>query len=230
MKEFLEKFKKAENQTQKTILFFGFYFIFFAILFLLLFTRGDKNYLLQEYEKGNSLNHKGVLNRNFLFDYKVKVDSKIYDYYGKRYGDVESFKYNNFDYYHEEDTFFVKKDSWEKVENPYVYYSFLDLDMLPKILSSTTFISKKDLDKDGVEYTYQISSNSLFSVIYDKNTDYDDIPNSILIQTDSSNNITKISYQLDSFCSCVEECKEHLDIEMNFEMFGSVGQIDNPTR
>ena len=227
MKELLENFKSSEKQTQKTIAFFGFYFVFFIVVFSLIIFGGNKDYLHQEYEKGNSYNNKGVLNKNFLYDYKITVDGVLYDYYGKRYGDVESFKYNNQDYYRDKDQYFVHKEEWETIENPYVFYELIDFDNLAKIMSKATFIDKKEIEK-GMEYQYKISSNTLNEVVYNKNTDLDEVPNTMIFKTDEKNNITNILFQFDSLCISNSKCQEHLKIEMNFEMFGGVNKIDNP--
>lgn len=230
MKKLQETFGNLfENDTQKTIAFFAFYFVFFAILFLVIFVGGDKNYLNQEYESGNSINNKGVLNKNFLFDYKVNLDGVTHNYYGKKYGDTESFKYNNNDYYRDGDQFFVNQDTWVKTENPYVFYEFLDFDILMNIMGSATFMEKNEFEDGRAEYHYFISSNALNLLLYEENTDYDNVPDSIDITTDSSYNVTKIFYQLDTFCKERESCLEHLSIEMNFEMFGEIKAIDNPT-
>lgn len=230
MKDFLEKIKKSDNQTQKTIAFFGFYFVFFLIVFGLIYFTGNKNYLHQEYEPGNAFNNKGILNKNFLYDYKVTVDGVLYDYYGKRYGDVESFKYNNVDYYRDGDKYYFMKEEWSETTNPYVYYEFLDFDNLAKIMQSATFDSKSELEGGGTQYKYKISSNTLHLIFYEKNTDYDEVPNEVLFETDEKNNITKILYQLKSFCATHEKCQNTLTIDMNFEMFGGVSKIDNPIR
>lgn len=231
MNKLQETFQNVfKDQTQKTIAFFAFYFVFFVILFLVIFVGGDKNYLNQDYEKGNSpLDNKGVLSKNVVYDYKVIVDGVLHDYYGKRYGETEIFKYNNMDYYRERDQFFVNQGTWIKTDNPYQFYEFLDFDLLTSILGNAYFESKLEKENGKVEYHYLISTNTLNKIFYNFDTDLDEVPNSIDVFTDEEYNITKIIYQLDSFCGSIDYCDEHLDIEMNFEMFGGVSAIDNPT-
>lgn len=217
-----------ENQSQKTIAFFVFYFFFFLVVFLLIFFRGDKDYLNQEYEKGDTTStNTGILGTNFLFDYKVEVDHVLHDYYGKHYQDRETFKYNNLDYYHEKEEFYSYQDSWITVENPYVFYEFLDFDSLKEIMSHASFI-KKEEGESNTTYYYQISSNTLNEILYGQNTDYDDVPDTITILTDQKNRITQIVYQLDTFCKYQEKCLEQLKIEMNFDMLGEIGEIESP--
>ncbi len=229
----MNKIKEAignifQNQTQKTIVFFGFYFIFFVILFLLI-SHGDKNYLKQEYERGKDTPQvSGTLGTNFLFDYQIMVDDNRYDYYGKRYGDTESFKFNQLDYYRDEDQFYVHQDTWNPVENPYVFYEFLDFKNLYSILGNATYFSTEDQEDGGHLYHYLISSNTLHQILYENITDYDDVANTIDITTDSSDHIVKISLQLDSMCHTIDSCQEKFSILLNFDMIGKITALDNP--
>ena len=217
-----------ENPNKKPILFFGFYLIFFAVLFGIIIFGGDKNYLHQEYEKGNSSINKGILNKNFVYDYKVTVDGTLYDYYGKRYGDTELFKYNNVDYYHDKDEFFSNQGTWAKSENPYHFYEFIDFDNVSLIIGKATFMAKTEYENGKIAYHYLISNNTLNQILYSEDTDYDDEPDSIDVMTDSSNNVEQIVYTLNYFCLRRDNCNQNLKIEMNFEMFGNVEKIDNP--
>ena len=234
MKKYFEKiqdfikWEEKDLSTKKTIVFFGFYFVFFTFLFLFLFFNGDKNYLKQEYEKGTESVNKGFLGTNYVYDYKVTHNDQFYDYYGKRNGDVESFKYNNLDYYHEKNQFFVNQETWIKTDNPYLFYEFLDLDSLRTVIDGATLMSKDEDEKNNRIYHYLISSNSLNQILYFENTDYDEEADSIDVSTNSSDQITSIRCRLNHFCSHRENCGGTLLIEMNFEMFGNVQKIDNP--
>lgn len=233
MKNFFEniqKFMKSEdNQTYKTIGFFAFYIFFFAILFSLIHFKGDRNYLLQEYEKGDSsVGSVGVLNKNYVYDFKITLDGVLHDYYGKRYEDKESFKYNNLDYYRDADEFFVNQDMWIKCENPYLFYEFLDYENLTKILEKATFVAKTEYENGKVVHHYIISSNDLAKLWTEEETDYGEDTDTIDIEVGEDNNITKIQYGLDHYCMHRELCSSSLSIDMSFEMFGSVTDIENP--
>ena len=60
MKNILDKIRgiikpdeEEEVTPKKAIVFFGFYLVFFGVLIAMLVFGGNKNYLTQEYEKGN---------------------------------------------------------------------------------------------------------------------------------------------------------------------------------
>ena len=233
IKEIKEAFNNEDNSTKKAILFFGFYFIFFAILILVIIFWGKDDYLLQEYERGNTAaSPEGYFAHSYLFDYKVTVDGVLHDYYGKKYNDQESFKYNNLDYYREKDSFFVNKEKWDQCDNPYVYYDFLNIDNVSLLLQNATLMNAGEKKEKGdfSLYNYLITSNTINKVLYNTVTDYDEIPNSIDMYTDTQQRITKIVYKLNSFCGHRDDCKENLTIELNFEMFGEVQKIDNPIK
>ena len=177
MKDFLEKIKSnskdgEEVNPQKTIVFFAFYVVFFIVVFCVIFLGGKKDYLKQEYEPGNNVYEPGIGNTNFVFDYKVTLNGVLHDYYGKRYGNVEAFKYNNFDYYFDGEQFLVNKDTWIKTDNPYVYYEFLNLEKISLLLQNITYMNEKELDNGDVELYYLVSSNTINQDLYGNNTDY----------------------------------------------------------
>lgn len=228
MKNMIENIQNLKkNPKGSSVLFFSFYFIFFIILFLVIKTTGNRNSLLQEYEKGNTsvFNNDGVLSNNYMFDYKIKLDGVVHDYYGKRNGDKELFKYDGNDYYKNEDDFFMDNSTWIKVDSPYIFSELLDIDNINDIMNSATYESKTEFDNGKVNYSFLISSNTLNKILYDKDSDFDENPNSIIIGSDADNIINEITFNLNSFCILNNKCKSSLEIELNYDMFGEVGEI-----
>lgn len=230
MREFFEKFNELrESPNGKPILFFGFYFIFFAIIFLIIGIFGDKNALIKEYERGNqsTLSNNQILKNNFYYDYKVTLDGILYDYYGKALGNVESFKYNNSDYYKSDDNYFVNNGTWVKTENPIIFRDFIDVLNIDKLMNNAYYVSKTEFENGVVDYNFIISVNSINKVLYNLDTDYDDIPSSVVIRLDDKGAITTISFNLDNYCNYSDSCNS-LKLELNYSMYGEVEQIQNP--
>lgn len=231
MKNIIENIQNIKkNPNGNAIMFFAFYLVFFAILFLFIRGTGNKNSLLQEYEKGNNslFNNNGILNNNYMFDYKINVDGVIHDYYGKRKDKEELFKYNNVDYYINDNNVFSNVGTWVKSDNPYVFSEFLKVENISLIMDSATYVSKTEFENGKVDYNFLISSNTLNKILYNNDTDYDEVPNSIILSSDSDNNINKINYKLNSFCRLNKKCSSSLDIELNYDLFGNIVEIDNP--
>lgn len=233
MKNIIENIQELKkNPKGNAIIFFLFYFVFFVILFLVIKGTGNKNSLLQEYEKGNTsiFDNNGILSNNYMFDYKIKLDGIVHDYYGKRKDTVETFKYNNIDYYKNDKDFFSNNGTWVKCETPYLFSEILDIGNMNTIMNNATYESKTEYDDGKIDYNFLISSNSLNKILYNKDTDFDEVPNKIVLSSDSDKIINKISLSLNSFCMLNNRCNSSLEIELNYDMFGGVSKIDNPIK
>lgn len=228
MKNFVKNFKEFRKMpNSNAIMFFGFYIIFFIILFIIIGVKGDKNSLFQEYEKGNKniFNNNGVISKNYFYDYKIYLNGVLYDYYGRRNKDSETFKFNNNDYYRDGDNYYINNGELVECSNPYVFYEVINVDNFESIFSNAFYNAKTEYEDGRVDYTYLISSNTLNKILYNVDTDFEEIPNSIVFSTDKENNLNKIVYNLDNFCVNSDSCNS-LKIELNYELFGTVPNLD----
>ncbi len=228
MKNFINNIKELKNGN--AILFFGFYLLFFIAIFLLIRFGGGKNNLNKKYEPGDKglYDSKKVLLNNYFFDYKIKLDGKNYNYYGKRNGNDEKFKYNSHDYYKNNDSFFMDNGAWVRVENPYKFYEFINHEKSGALLDEAYLISNIEKDNKVVGYLYSVDTNTINRILYGENTDYDEIPNKVILGIDERKNVNKVTFKLDSFCKLKGVCSNSLEIELSYEMFGDVKKIDNP--
>jgi len=224
IQEFLEK------PYAKRVIFFGFYFIFFIFVFIYIGAVGNKNHLKQEYEKGNKnlFSENGLFSGNFYYDYKVTLDGTLHDYYGKMYYQEESFKYNNIDYYKDEDVYYKLDDTWKETSNPFLFREFIDLEKLNLIMSNSMYYSKTEYEDGIIEHKYLISCNTLNKLLYNQDTDYDDISVEILVKIDNKGNLSGITYYLDTFCKYQDFCNS-LKIDLSYEMFGEVHKLVKPS-
>lgn len=186
----------------------------------------------QEYEKGRAgqFNSSLLLGKNYYYDYKVNLDGVLHDYYGKRYQDIELFKYNNNEYYRNGDDYFINNNPWVKCDNPYVFYEIINVDNLCDILNNATLITKDKSEEGKLTYKYQISTNTINKLLYNLDTDFDEVPNEINILLDGSSGTNTIDMNLNSFCLLDEKCNNNLSIVLNYELFNSVKNIDNPIK
>lgn len=233
MNKLIELVKDISKKPKgKAALFFLGYLLFFICVFLLIRFAGRKDALLQEYEKGETYKVKidSLVKNNFTYDLKVVIDGVTYDYYGKRFNEnIETFKYNNLDYYRNGNDFYVNKDDvWTVTESPYKYYDFIYPEIVVSILEQATFYSEEDLDS-SINYTLKISSNTLNKLFYDKDTDIDEVPNTIVVNS-TDKIINSVTYNLDSFCKANSLCTNSMKITTTFDMYGDVKKIDNPIK
>ena len=231
MKKYIEQFNEfKKNPYFKPIMFFGGYALLFIILFSVIGLFGDRKALFKDYESGNksSLRNNALLKNNFSYDYKITLDGVLYDYYGKGLGEVESFKYNNQDYFKKGDNFFVNNNgTWTKTDNPFKFREFYEPESLNGLLTDAYYQSKTEFDSGEEVYNFLLSSNTIYKDLYNKNTDYDDVPSNVVVKLDNEGAIKSITYKLDNYCKVSDSCNS-LNIELNYDLFGEIKEIKNP--
>lgn len=221
----------SENPRGKALLFFGFYIVFFAIVFLLIHFSDSTLSYGDDYEKSyssSSVNLNNIFSNNYSFKYEVVLDNKTYTYLGAKKDEVESIKYNNSDYYRNGNKFLIKGNTWVETTNPYVYGEYFDTLNIKKILENSYYVSKTEFENGIMSFNYAVSSNTLNSLLYGMNTDYDEIPNEIIISTDENRNVNKISFNLNSLCKNNGFCNYGFKINLEYDLFGEVEGIVNP--
>ena len=221
------------NENGKMIFFFGFYLLFFIFLFITIATHRNPDYLLQQQQNNQPkplFNSDHIMKQNFMYDFKVTMDDVLYNYYGKRMRMIDRFKYNNLDYYSDGDSYFVDEGTWIKTDNPILFYEFFQEKNINQFIKEATYSYHESHDDGRNDYHFLLSSNTIFNVLYKQNTDYDEIPNLMIISTDQDNSADKIVYHLNSYCNVIDNCFNTLTIEATYDLFGSINKIDNPLK
>ena len=201
MKEFFKNLKEVKkNPRGEAFLFFGFYFVFFLILILFLRTghkNEEKNSNNYDYDKPINIlfDSTKLENNNYSFNYKVLLDGVTHLYIGKKNND-EMFEYLNNSYYHHESDFYIKKDNWEKVVNPYLFSDFFNIEKLFKLINNGYVESKTDYDSGKINYNLLISTNNINQILYNVDSDYFEIPNSVVVSKDENGEISQIHLYL----------------------------------
>ena len=230
MKKYIDQFNEfKDSKYGKPILFFGFYLIFFIAIFIVIGVFGDKNALIKDYESGNksALGNTYLLQNNFYYDYKITLDGTLYDYYGKALNDTESFKYNNNDYFKKGDNYFINNGTWVKSENPFKFREFYEPSNMNELLTNGYYSSKTEYDGGAEDYNFLLSINTINKILYGKDSDYDDIPSEAIVTVDKDGVIKNITYKLDNYCKYSGVCNT-LKIELIYDLFGEVQEIENP--
>ena len=87
-----------------------------------------------------------------------------------------------------------KSGLYVMIDNPYLFPELKDLDSIKKMLDKATYISTSNLKK-----TYQISTTTLVSIFDNQEIDLDDMPNTIVVTTNSDGQIYKLEYDFSSY-------------------------------
>lgn len=228
MKQFIELIKELRKTPRgKGILFFAFYFIVFLVLIIVIKLNGNNVYKEKEYEVGKpySFDTTYVESNNYHFEYTITKDSKKYLYVGDKYNDTELFMFDNKEYYYDGEKYYVDK---KEVANPYLYSELIEIDNIKKLLELATYDSKTSYESGLTKYNFLLSSNTINTNVYSKDTDIDEVPNSITIGTNNSGILNEITYHLDSYCKYDKDCKDKLEVNLSFDKFGEIEEIVNP--
>jgi len=233
MKNILEKIKEIKGRKNgSAILFFGFYLLFFiGVIVFLKFGSKSSLPLGEEYEKGNPgtmIRFDNILKNNYQFLYSVNLDDEVYQYDGVRYENQEMFKFLGADYYKDSTGVYLKDGVWNKVQNPYRFLEFFDINNIGALVKAATYQSKTSYDSGRETYSYLISSNTINQLLYNVNSDFLEEPNEMIIGTDEAKNVCDITFRLSSLCVLNRVCNKDLTIRINYDEFGEVEQIVSP--
>ena len=229
MKKAWQKFSEFRKTPKgKAILFFGFYALFFVFIYF--YAHMGKTYRSMEgYEKGTPYRFQieSLLNENYQYTYTITLDGEKYIYTGKKADGLESFIYNNQEYYGDHEEYYVLKETWEKTENPYLFPSLLKMDSVFSLLEVASYDSKTSYESGKTNYNFLISTNTINQMIHEVESDFEEEPNMIIISSNAESVVNQISWNLDSYCILNGLCERSLKIDMKFDDYGDV-QVDNP--
>lgn len=227
IKQFINLIKKLNSTPRgKSVLFFGFYGIFFIFLFIAMAAGRGSGYNLDNLGNSSNFSLQSISNNNFEFSYKVSLDESIYMYTGKKYNDKESFIFNNIEYYNLADDFYQKTgDSFSETDNPYVYSDFMRVDNIQKFIDLATLDSKTEYENGDFVYNYKISTTSIVKMIDDIDIDIDDLPNEISVCI-SDGDIKSVEFNLNSYGLYKSISNNKFIITLNYFNHGEVSDFD----
>ncbi len=193
MKDFLKKiFNREEKEVppevkrRKTILFFGFYLVFFIFLF---FYMRDMNVVKEgENNEETVITYKTefIENSNYTYVYEIEENENIYSFRGIR--DTENYEVSE-----------------------YKYKYFLDIYNIKKLIKNSKYLYKID-NNNEISYKYELSNKKVASMLQ-KEEDVEDGINNIIVYVDSSDNAYKIELDLSSYMRSINEyTKYHLTL------------------
>ena len=227
MKQFIELIKELRKTPRgKGILFFAFYFIVFLILFIVLSFSKKTGYVEKDYEVGEEafFNTAPIVGGNYHFIYTITKDNIKYVYEGDRDGNNELFTLNNKTYYYDGNKYYLDN---KEVANPYIYSDFINFNNTSLLIENAMLDYKTDYRSGNTKYSFLISSNTINSLINNKETDIEEVPNNIIINSDEDSIVNEITYHLDSYCEYDSNCKDKLEIDLSYDKFGEIEEIVN---
>ena len=222
MKKIIEFIKELKKKPYgKSVLFFGFYLIFFIVIFIILGIGGSRN-LNKNYENRSKVVNVNLLNtKKYSFSYEVNLDNSVNTYIGKKDERYE-YKYNDKDYYQENLITYVKEDNWVSAESPIKFNKLLEAKYIDKVINSSYVEAKTTYDNGNTMYSLLISSNTLNKILDNKDTDIDDVANKITLTIDKHRYVNEIDYDLNNYCKSNNICNSNLNIKAKYYDYISV--------
>lgn len=232
MKKFFELLKEINSTPKgKAFLFFGFYIIFFVVIIIFIrFSSRVPVMHSEDYERGQgsySFKIDSLLKNNYQYSYVITLDGIDYEYFGKRYKNMELFQFEGNEYFRTEDEYFIKDNLWIKSDNPYKFKEFLDVNNLVNLIKIASYDAKTTYESGKIKYNFLISSNTINQNIYNISSDFLEEPNEIIVSTDEDRNVDEITLNLDSYCKVNKLCNDSLKMKFKYDNFLEV-QFDNP--
>lgn len=222
-----KKFKISDiikNKQYYAIANLVFYFVLIIVLIIALRTTGGNS----NNENNKSQNNKdinivssidgfnSIKGKNFNFKYTLKVDKNETIYIGKQYGDKIYFKDNkNNEYFIQENITLAKKDNnFVLADNPLIYFNYLDIDKLEKVLSNTT--------KEDDELLIPVNT---FAQIFglDVSMKYGKIYIDI---TKKNGTITEIDFDLSEFDGLFNNTKKDAELKLEYSNFNLIDDFE----
>ena len=233
LKELIKNLKKTDRG--RALLFFLGYLIFFIVVFIFIQTANKTTVNRNDYENGTtvSFNVDKVKNNNYSYKYTITVDINDYEFIGERNRNLETFNYNNIDYFKDyKNNKIYKKtdDKWNLCDNPNDFDYLTNIDNIWDLANNATYISKTDYESGKTTYNYEISTTTIEKIINDVEIDLDDKPNELVFSSDEEGNVIDIKMKLDSFGKYKNYSKKYFSIDLEYDDFGEIKSIENPIK
>lgn len=230
----IQNLKKIwKNPRAKGAIILGMYFLFF--LFIIISLRSNPTNYNKEIQPISTLEFSlgNIKQENYHYLYNINYNNSQITYEGNRYAQKELFtKTENYqveNFYNFNGVFLKNINNvWSKIDNPYLFFQFREIENIEKLLKSAYNESKTEYSNKRRVYTYKITTNSIIKILDKKNIDISDIPNTIILTTDYNQQVEKIEIDLSSYMSYKNYKSEKLKITITYSKFGEIPFIEDP--
>lgn len=227
-KEFDYK-KFVKTPKGKAVVFFGAYLIFF--IFLGIFSRTSTYRTPSVNKNDNKLfDLKSIEKSNYKFNYKIQIDNNSISYLGVKNKYKEKFSCDSLkEFYGEDENYYTENSGiWIKVDSPYIYNKFLDVDNINLLLESATYDSVTNYESGKKVYNYLISSATIAKIIDEVEIDPIDDSDTINFSVDENKNVESITMYLNNYCKTMNICSYSMSINLKYDLFGKIEEITSP--
>lgn len=245
-----EEKKKEENKYIKfiknlynsrrgrAILFFVFYFVFFFVLISLIRTNYSSNNHIN-ISNDNKVNTEykldGIESGNYHFTREENINGIITKFTGDKSDEkTEGIMTSNnifYSYFIYDNINLIKTiDKYEVTSELYHFNNITDDNNISRILKKATLISKTEYETGNILYNYEITTNTINKIVNGKEIDIADIPNKIALETNEEDEVIKITYDLSSYVTYINNISTTITIAIDYSNFNEIKDIEIPER
>ena len=214
----------------KAFLFFGIYILLFLVLGVVSRISGTNGTIGSNIKVNPySYSMNSILNKNFQFQYQYQIDGVSTTFTGKQLDEKVLFNDGVTNFYQNDTLFMRNQDGiWVRTDNPYVFPSFLDPNVIENLISLSTYISKTELASGEEEINFQITTTTLVRQLDSIDVDLDDPVNTIQLKTDSNGEVVQIVYDLTSYAIYHGRSSQQFLLTLSYSNFGEIENIEDP--
>ena len=117
---------------------------------------------------------------------------------------------------------------WVKSENPFIFSDFFYSESMVNLIKYSFFESKTLYEDGKTTYNLLVSTNTINKLLHNEDSDFDEVPNKLLVTIDENRNIKEISMELNSYCILNKKCEKSLNINMKYDNYSEIDKIDSP--
>ena len=232
---YLEGIKNLSKSSRgKAILFFLFYFIFFFLIISLVrsnYAPNSNNTIDSTVRTEYKLDK--IENSNYHFTREENINGVVTNFTGdKNDNKTEGVMTVNdifINYFIYDNINLIKTtDKYEVTSELYHFSKITDDNNIEKILERSTLISKTEYETGNISYNYEITTNTIDSIINNTNIDIADIPNKITLETNEEDEVIKVTYDLSSYATYINGIPSTTIITINYSNFGEIEDLEIP--
>ena len=226
----------SKSKRGRAVLFFIFYFIFFFVLISLIRSSYNTNTNSNDNDANNvSTEYKldGITNGNYHFTREENINGLITNFTGDKSDDkTEGIMTTNntfYNYFIYDNINLIKTtDKFEVTSELYHFNNITDDNNISRILERSTLISKTEYETGNISYNYEITTNTIDSLLNNTNIDIADIPNKITLETNEEDEVIKVIYDLSSYATYINNTPSTTTITIYYSNFGEIKDIEIP--
>ena len=222
----------------RAILFFVFYFVFFFVLISLIRTNYSSNNHIN-ISNDNKVNTEykldGIESGNYHFTREENINGIITKFTGDKSDEkTEGIMTSNnifYSYFIYDNINLIKTiDKYEVTSELYHFNNITDDNNISRILKKATLISKTEYETGNILYNYEITTNTINKIVYGKEIDIADIPNPTALETNEEDEVIKITYDLSSYATYINNISTTITIAIDYSNFNEIKDIEIPER